>query len=118
MIDKSFNTIEKSDIDALVDGKITERGTLEYKAELPSDSDDAKREFLSDISSFANSGGGDILYGVTDERDASGRATFSQSRTGSDRKAKAILLLLAGWSSRLMLVDLQKRLPRIRNGLR
>jgi predicted HTH transcriptional regulator len=84
MIDKTLDTIQKADIDALVDGKKSERRTLEYKAELPGDSDDAKREFLSDISSFANSVGGDILYGVTDERDANGQAT------GRPEQAKGI----------------------------
>ena len=53
-----------------IDTKKAERRTLEYKQELPLESDEAKREFLSDIASFANSGGGDILYGIVDERDA------------------------------------------------
>jgi hypothetical protein len=75
MIDKQFDGIDKTDLDALVNNKRAERRTLEYKSELPRESDDAKREFLSDIASFANSGGGDILYGVTDERDESGQPT-------------------------------------------
>jgi len=75
MIDKRFDAIEKSDIDAMVASKTSERRTLEYKAELPRESDDAKREFLSDIASLANSLGGDILYGVTDERDQNGQPT-------------------------------------------
>jgi hypothetical protein len=75
MIEKQFDSITKSDIDALVDNKIVERRTLEYKAELPLGTDEAKREFLSDVTSFANSSGGDILYGVSDERDANGQPT-------------------------------------------
>jgi len=75
MIEKQLEDVEKVDIDALVRGKNTERRTLEYKADLPLATDEAKREFLADISSFANSSGGDILYGVTDERDANGQAT-------------------------------------------
>lgn len=75
MIEKRFEEINKGHIDALVQSKKTERRTLEYKAELPLGSDEAKREFLGDISSFANSAGGDLLYGVTDERDANGQPT-------------------------------------------
>ena len=75
MIEKQFGAIEHTDIDALIESKRSERRTLEYKAELPLGTDDAKREFLSDIASFANSAGGDILYGVTDERDGNGQPT-------------------------------------------
>jgi len=75
MIPKQFSAIDKADIDSLVQSKTAERRTLEYKAELPLGTDDAKREFLSDVVSFANSGGGDILYGVVDEKDANGQPT-------------------------------------------
>src|SRR5689334_1758918 len=75
MVNEPFDSIEKSSIDALVANKTAERRTLEYKAELPQQSDEAKREFLGDIASLANSGGGDILYGVTDERDENGQPT-------------------------------------------
>jgi hypothetical protein len=75
MINRQFDSIDKSDIDALVDNKQTERRTLEYKSELPGESDDSKREFLGDVASFANTDGGDILYGIVDERDESGKAT-------------------------------------------
>src|SRR5262249_17227273 len=75
MIERQFDAIDKADIDALVENKKAERRTLEYKAALPLGTDEAKREFLSDISSFANSAGGDILYGITDDRDENDQAT-------------------------------------------
>ena len=75
MIEKQFDAIDKPDIDALVESKKAERRTLEYKAELPLGTDEPRREFLSDVASFANSAGGDILYGVTDERDEKGQPT-------------------------------------------
>jgi len=75
MIEKQFDAIDKGDIEALVENKKAERRTLEYKVALPLGTDEAKREFLSDISSFANSAGGDILYGITDERDENNQAT-------------------------------------------
>ncbi len=34
---------------------------------LPGGTDDAKREFLADVSSFANAAGGDIIYGVKED---------------------------------------------------
>jgi hypothetical protein len=48
---------------------------LDYKLQLPSAQSDDKREFLYDVASFANAAGGDIVFGVADERDSSGKAT-------------------------------------------
>ncbi|HET7207231.1 MAG TPA: RNA-binding domain-containing protein [Terriglobales bacterium] len=52
-----------------------ERQTLDYKVQLPGGGDDDKREFLGDVTSFANMSGGDLLFGISDERYASGRST-------------------------------------------
>lgn len=65
MIPKPFDAIPKSDIEALVQNQVREGRTIEYKKVLPGNSDKDKREFLADISSFANAGGGDLLYGVS-----------------------------------------------------
>jgi hypothetical protein len=64
MISKAITAITKPDIDALVQNQVREGRTNEYKLVLPGNSDDEKREFLADISSFANAGGGDLLYGI------------------------------------------------------
>ena len=37
---------------------------------LPGQSDDDKREFVSDITSFANAAGGDLIFGVKERREA------------------------------------------------
>lgn len=75
MLPLSFESIQASDVLALVDQKIGEHKTLEYKAELSIATSDAKAEFLADVSSFANASGGGILFGISDERDASGKPT-------------------------------------------
>lgn len=48
---------------------------LEYKETLPGTSDDEKKEFLADATSFANAAGGDLIYGVRGRRDITGRPT-------------------------------------------
>ena len=68
MIPKPLDDIQKTDIDTLVSGKIAERRNLEYKEFLPGNSDEEKREFLYDASSFANAAGGDLIFGVRDQR--------------------------------------------------
>lgn len=37
---------------------------MEYKRDLPADTKEAKAEFLADISSFANTAGGDLIFGL------------------------------------------------------
>ena len=64
MIPKPAEKITKADIENLIANKVAEGRTIEYKLTLPGGNDADKREFLADVSSFANAGGGDILYGV------------------------------------------------------
>ncbi|HXU29663.1 MAG TPA: ATP-binding protein [Thermoanaerobaculia bacterium] len=63
--------ITKSDLDTLAE--IKEGRHIEYKQALPSDKSE-KRDFLADVSAFANADGGDILFGVHDKR-ANGQST-------------------------------------------
>ena len=64
MIPKHFDNITKDNIDALLATGVPEGRTIEYKLALPDNADKDKKEFLADISSFANAAGGDLLYGV------------------------------------------------------
>jgi hypothetical protein len=75
MIHKPVDRIEMADIEALVANGVQESRALEYKQALPANSDEDKREFLADVSSFANASGGDIVYGVEESRDQKGKAT-------------------------------------------
>lgn len=75
MIQKIFEDIRKSDIDFLIDNKIGEIKTLEYKEKLPGSQDSDKKEFLADISSFANSSGGDVIYGIKAAVNENGKKT-------------------------------------------
>lgn len=75
MIQRQFDAVTKSDIDALVADGIFESKTLEYKQPLPGPKDEDKREFLADVSSFANASGGDIIYGMREVVDGDGKKT-------------------------------------------
>jgi hypothetical protein len=75
MIQKNFDEIIKGDIDFLVDNKIIESKTLEYKETLPDSKDEDKKEFLADISSFANASGGDLIYGIKEAVTDDGKKT-------------------------------------------
>jgi hypothetical protein len=63
----SFDSISAIDLDSLVKSGLPERRAVEYKRDLPSTSDGALREFLADVTSFANAAGGDLLFGIRAE---------------------------------------------------
>lgn len=75
MIQRNFDDIAKIDIDFLIENRIGEFKTLEYKKKLPGSKDSDKKEFLADISSFANASGGDLIYGIKEAIDANGKKT-------------------------------------------
>jgi hypothetical protein len=51
----------------LKEKSLSESKTLEYKKELNLKSDSEKKEFLKDVSAFANTSGGDIIYGIAEK---------------------------------------------------
>jgi len=75
VIHKRFDQIGKSDIESLIANRDPQGRTIEYKQSLPAGTDAAKKEFLADVSSFANAVGGDIVFGVQALRDGKGQPT-------------------------------------------
>lgn len=61
---KPLDGIVKQDLVELITNKIPESRYLDYKRELPGNTWDDKKEFLSDVSSFANAAGGSLIYGI------------------------------------------------------
>jgi hypothetical protein len=68
LIPKSLEQIKKEDLQSLVDNEVLERRTLDYKQALPGRTDSDKKEFLADVSSFANAAGGDLIYGISQDK--------------------------------------------------
>ena len=64
MIPKPLSDIQESDILSLRDNQVPEGKAIEYKRDLPGTGNEDRKEFLKDVSSFANTSGGDLLYGV------------------------------------------------------
>ena len=76
MIGKSTDKITEKDLNALIDNSVLEGKTIEYKQSLPSNSDKDKIEFLADVSSFANASGGDLIYGMIEDRETGNPKTI------------------------------------------
>lgn len=70
MIPRAFDDIDGADVQSLITNQVSEGRTLEYKRDLPTDSNDGRREFLADVTSFANAQGGDIIYGLAEANGA------------------------------------------------
>jgi hypothetical protein len=66
MITKAVAAIREIDLQLLVDNSVLERKTLEYARSLPS-SDSEKIEFLAEVSSLANTLGGELVYGIAQD---------------------------------------------------
>lgn len=68
MIPRPLNDIAEADIEQLKAAGIQEGKFVEFKKDLPGAKDEDKREFLADVSSFANTDGGEIIYGVEEDQ--------------------------------------------------
>src|SRR5581483_4703390 len=77
--------ITESDVNRLVLNGVMEGRRLDYKEQLKVDTGDEKNNFLADIAAMANTLGGDILYGIEEQRDTNGKPTgMPQAVVGVD----------------------------------
>lgn len=68
MIPKALVSLVAADLQDLHANAVPESRHLDYKLTLPGRDDDAKREFLADVSSLANAGGGDLVFGIAESK--------------------------------------------------
>ena len=66
LTNKQFDQLTEADFQELIANKVPESKTLDYKVDLKFGDRD-KREFLADVSSFANTAGGYLLIGIKEE---------------------------------------------------
>jgi Schlafen, AlbA_2 len=61
-----IDSITEDHLRSLIENQVIELRVIEYKQELPGKRPEDKREFLADVCSFANTAGGDLVYGMTE----------------------------------------------------
>lgn len=66
--EKDFKEIGPADLESLKENGIPEGGDIEYKQALQLDSSDQRKEFLKDVSGFANAGGGHLIFGIREDK--------------------------------------------------
>jgi len=79
---RPLRDLREQDIRRLLEPGLEENLQLEYKSALYEDDDRSRREFLLDISVFANSSGGILLIGVPERRDEQGHPTGAPDPAG------------------------------------
>lgn len=62
-----MSDITEADLLRLIEDKVSESKTIDYKRDRIGSSDSGKKEFLYDISSFANASGGHLILGVEEK---------------------------------------------------
>ena len=115
MIDKPLADITAHDIQHLVEEGTPEKRTLEFKVELPGTKESEKKEFLADVSSFANAVGGDLIFGVAT---TDGRATAAPGVTAQNVEKEVLRLdqiIRSGINPRVVGLQIQ-RVPGLQNG--
>jgi hypothetical protein len=75
LLNEAFGNIDDKVIQRLFDNQIQEGKTLDYKREINLKSNDDKRELLADITSFANTDGGVIIFGIEEKKNERGENT-------------------------------------------
>jgi hypothetical protein len=66
-LEKPAYLINEADIQALKDNSVAEGKTIDYKRDLIGNTDEAKKEFLADVTSFANTAGGHLVIGIEED---------------------------------------------------
>lgn len=67
LMEVPFDQVDEPALQRLVDSQVRESLVIEYKLTLPGKSDKDKREYLRDVTAFANADGGDLLFGIRDD---------------------------------------------------
>jgi hypothetical protein len=67
MLNKPIDSITEADLRTLIANPTPEGKQLEYKRELPDNSDSGKVKFLRSVTALANTQGGNLIYGMNAE---------------------------------------------------
>jgi hypothetical protein len=68
LFNKPLAEVIQQDIQGLKDNQISESRTLDYKRDLYLPNDEGKREFLKDVTAFANTAGGYLVLGIEEQK--------------------------------------------------
>ncbi|NOT43626.1 MAG: ATP-binding protein [Acidobacteria bacterium] len=79
---KPISEVTLDDVQRLVENRVPESRSLDYKAELYEASPKGFREFASDVAAFANTDGGLLVFGVSERRVEGGQTSEPEAIVG------------------------------------
>lgn len=107
--------IKIEDLQRLIDDGVIESRRIDYKQALPGSQDSDKKEFLADISALANASGGDLIYGISEQRDSKGKPTGVPERIDGVKvdnfdalRLQIDQIIAAGIAPRIMGIEIEK----------
>ena len=106
MLLKRLDDVGLSDIEMLRENKALESRFIDFKAEAIGGADKDKREFLADVSSFANAAGGDLILGVKTKDGAADEVCGINLADPDKEKQRLINMVRDGLEPRLAVVDI------------
>lgn len=101
LYDKRIEAIQEADLEALISAAVPEGKSIEYKLTLPGSTDSEKKEFLADISSLANTSGGDVVYGLREDRGIAAELVGISSSNLDQEKLRLEEIIRNGIESRI-----------------
>lgn len=86
-----LSSIKQAHIEQLVADQVREGPHLDFKRDLPTAwNDAAKHEFLADTTAFANSGGGDLIFGIDEDGQAQASSVMPQVISNVDQEIRRL----------------------------
>lgn len=90
MIERPFDAITLNDIKDFVTYARSEGATLDFKEAFPAANDKGVRDFLADVTAFANTDGGDIIIGVREDKNGVAADIVGIDRSGLDEALRRV----------------------------
>lgn len=100
MFKKPLAQVTKADIERLITDQVAENRQVDYKSEAHDNRESSVKDFLADVSAFANTSGGYLIYGISEQRDSDGKATGLPASADGIRESN-IDVLKQRWESQI-----------------
>lgn len=102
---KPLDLIDESDLQSMIG--IPESKVVEYKKAIFGNGHEEVREFLSDVSSFANAGGGHLVFGIREEEGVAVEVCGLQDINADDEKGRIENILRDNIEPRIPSIGIQ-----------
>lgn len=98
---RNLSQTTAADVQALVAERAQEGAHLDLKRDLPGSDGGARHELLADISAFANSSGGDVIYGIDEDDEGRAREVVPQVANADEQVRRVLDTLMNGVEPRI-----------------